>query len=221
VNFANEALYSVTGESLPLGKGISLAYNTEVKINEKFTDFLAYVDVNSVAGDGILLKVGEDEIRLNADGSVYSTLKAVGGDGNFDFDALKNGGVIMIEGLGAKLSISVVGAGQPTDLLENSIAVFEVGNRAQGVEISVATVDETVLSLESVRMYTLKPTIAIAADDWEASDTELPEKRPPNGVVTESTTEKGCGSTIACGMILPVMGLAFAVVRKKKEAQDE
>ena len=221
VNFADKSLYSLTGDGIELGKGISLGYDTEVTLQPKFTDFLTYVDIDSVAGEGILVKVGSGELRFNSDGTVYSEWKRIGGSGTFDFSALKNGGVIMLELIGKKLSIGVVGKGLPTDLLENSVAVFEVGDRAQATEIAVGTFGSTVMSLESVRAYTLKPTVAIQADNWEAGDTELPEKNAPAGAVRQPTEESGCAGVVSFGGLLAAMGVALLNVYRKKESRNE
>jgi hypothetical protein len=161
VDFNDSALYSATGTAVDLGTGISLGYSSQITVNAKFTDFLAYVDVSSVVGNGIELKVGEKFVRLNADGGVYSNMAKIGGSGSFDFSALKNGGVIMLEAIGGKLFISSVGNTQPGDLLEEPIAVYMYDGQNTPVDVSVATLTETVLSLESVRLYTLKPTILI------------------------------------------------------------
>lgn len=221
VNFANKSLYTAVGDVVELGKGISFGYNTEVKFHQNFTDFLAYVDIDSVAGEGILLKVGGQTIRLNSDGTVYSELKKIGGSGKFDFTSLKNGGVIMIEAIGKNLSVGIVGKGLPTDLLEDSIAVFEVENRVQAVEITVGTVGSTVMSLESVRAYTLQPTIAIEADNWETGDTELPEKKGPAGSETQSDEKQGCGSVVSLSGLLATMGVAVLGFYRKKESHNE
>ena len=217
VDFAEPTLYSVSGSTTELGRGLSLGYASEVKISEKFTDFLAYVDVKSVAGNGLEVNIGNKFIRLNADGTVYSTLKQVGGSGTFDFSSLKNGGTIMIEAIGTKLSVGVVGSDQPTDLLETPIAVYEIENRVQPVELSVATVSETVLSLGSVRLYTLKSAIAIETDNWEEGDIVFPEKSAPD----EADGGNGCSNVVSCAAILPAIGLVLAMMRKKKEGQDE
>ena len=217
VDFANDAMYTASGATTKLGKGLSLGYNSQVKVNAQFSDFLAYVDVNSVAGQYVEIKLGEEFLRLNEDGSIYSSLTSLSGNGSFDFDALKNGGTIMLEVLGSKLSIGVVGNTQPVDLLEDSLTVFAWTNATQAKELTVATGEETALSLESIRFYTLKPTIAIEADHWEASDTELPEKNPPsNSTVEAPTQEKGCSSVITCGAMIPMMGLALVLLRKKE-----
>ncbi len=219
VDFNDSALYSVTGDAVDLGKGISLGYSSQVKINEKYTDFLAYIDVNSVAGNGIEVKIGDGFVRLNADGGIYSDMKKVGGAGAFDFSALKNGGVIMLEAIGNKLSICAVGTTQPDALLETPIAIYEIEERKTPVEISVATVLETVVSLESVRLYTLKPTILIEADNWEASDTELPEKELLQKI--EDIEESGCSSTVSYGMMIPMVVALGALLYKKRGGQDE
>lgn len=220
VDFTTEELYTASGETMMLGKGISLGYNSLVKVNAQFTDFLAYVDVNSVAGNGILLKVGEESIRLNSDGTVYSGLAQVGGSGNFDFNSLKNGGVIMVEVVGAKLSIGVVEAGQSADLLENSVAIFDMSSRVAPINISVATVEDTVLSLESIRLYTLQPTIKIEADNWELADTEVPDKNTMPG---EEMSGKwfGCSGIASFSSMLPMMGISLLVLRKKERVDHE
>ena len=219
VDFTNSALYAASGASTGLGKGISLGYDSQVAIKQTYTDFLAYVDVNSVAGKGIALKVGEQSVFLNSDGSVYSQMKKIGGSGKFDFNTLKTGGVIMLERVGSKLSVGVVGTAQPTDLLENFVAVYEFVDSAK-VNVSVATIGETVLSLESVRLYTLKPTIAIATDNWEPSDVVFKEKDAPAGAESVETAD-GCSGAVASGALLPVMALALAFIAKKRETKDE
>ena len=218
VDFNDPALYSVAGDAVDLGKGISLGYSSQVKINEKYTDFLAYIDINSVAGNGIEVKIGENVVRLNADGSIYSNMDKIGGVGLFDFSVLKNGGVIMLEAIGGKLSVALVGNTQPDALLEKSIAVYEFDNKGT-MEISVATLAETVLSLESVRLYTLNPTISIEADNWESSDTELSEKELTDKA--EATEESGCASTLSYGMMMPMVVAFGALLYKKRGGQDE
>ncbi len=219
VDFNDSALYSATGTAVDLGTGISLGYSSQITVNAKFTDFLAYVDVSSVVGNGIELKVGEKFVRLNADGGVYSNMAKIGGSGSFDFSALKNGGVIMLEAIGGKLFISSVGNTQPGDLLEEPIAVYMYDGQNTPVDVSVATLTETVLSLESVRLYTLKPTISIEADNWEASDTEIPDKVSSNKV--DSSEKSGCSSAISYGMLLPMIAMAGVGLCKKRGESDE
>ena len=222
VNFTNDTLYTGSGTTSKLGKGISLGYDSQVKVNAQFSDFLAYVDVNSVVGGSVEIKLGEQVLRLNADGSIYSTLTQLSGSGRFDFNALKNGGTIMLEAMGEKLSLGVVGNAQPADLLEETLTVFALSNAAQTKELTVTTGAETALSLESIRFYTLKPTIAMEADNWEVSDTELPEKNPPpNEKVETPADKKGCSGILSCGAILPLMGIAVVLVRKKEGMDRE
>ena len=218
VDFKNSALYSVVGSSNVVSKGISLGYDSSVKINEQYTDFLAYVDVNSVVGEGIDLKIGESFVRLNADGTIYSPLTQIGGSGNFDFNVLKNGGVIMLECIGTKLFVGVVGNNQPTDLLENWVAAFELPTREVAAEISVGTVTETVLSLSSVRLHTLAPVIDIQTDNWEETDEVFSEKNPPNGM---DNLQNGCFGSVGTELlpILIIGGLILSL--KKREAKDE
>ena len=219
VDFNDSALYSVTGDAVDLEKGISLGYSSAVKINEKYTDFLAYIDVNDVAGNGVEVKIGENFVRFNADGSIYSDMSKISGAGLFDFSALKNGGVVMMEAIGGKLSIGVVGSTQPDALLEKPIAVYEFNEQETPVEISVATLTETVLSLQSVRLYTLKPTILIEADNWDAQDTELPEKDLQSK--TEETKKSVCSGVISFSMILPMVATVGVLLYKKRGEQDE
>ena len=224
VDFAKDALYTATGATQQLGRGISLGYHSSVKINEKYTDFLAYVDINSVAGEGIALGVGDKVIKLNADGSIYSEMQQIGGSSQFDFTALKNGGVVMIQAIGSTLSVGVVGNHQPTDLLENLIAVYQIENREQPIDITISTESQTVLSLQSVRLYTLKPTIKIEADHWEEGDNQFPIKNSPAGEITNTPVENngGCASSLSGVGALPiVLALGFALVCKKRGTNDE
>lgn len=224
VDFKNETLYSVTGTATMTEKGISLGYSSQVDINEKFTDFLAYVDVRGVAGEAVEIKVGENRIRLNTDDSVYSDMTLVGGECTYDFSALKNGGVVMLERLGNNLKVSIVGNTQPEMLLETPIACYQTTDTA--VRLSVSTVGETVLSLEGVRLYTLKPTIAITADNWRESDTELPEKEV---LKKQENTNKNSGNKSVALQLIPVwiavgvicIATGIIILWKKKEKHNE
>ena len=221
VDFVNDALYAITGTAEKTKDGISLGYDSQLTVQEKYTDFLAYVDVNGVYGEGLEIKIGQDFIRLHADGGIYSNMTQKTDSRIFDFQALKNGGIIMIEVLGKQVSVGVVDKVQPSTLLENRIAVFERKSQTDATEISVSTIEQTVVSLESVRVYTLKPTIAMEADNWEASDTERPEKNAPNNA--DENAASGCSSSLTGGMsvLLLLFAVAAILIRKKGGIKNE
>lgn len=215
VNFVDETLYLSDGDVTKTSNGLSVGYDSHVKINEKYTDFFAYIDIRAVKGNGMEIALGENFIRLNADGGIYSDMKQIDGMRTFAANALQDGGVIMLQKTGKRISISLVDKNQPTVLLEQPIAVFESDRQDEWTEITISTISETLISLESVRLYSLNSTIAIERDDWDATDTALPEKNSPTGNAESGLN--GCVASLEnsyAALLLTLIVGALFIIKK-------
>ncbi len=218
IDFSDASTYVETGTLVGLAEGASFGVSTSVETTETFTSFLLYVDVKSVAGDSLVISFGEHSLRIYADGVISSQMQLTEAGRKFSFEEIANGGVIMVEYIGGRVFVGMSSDDQPSALRETPIACYDAEGQAP-CSIKVTTDENTVLSVKSLRIYTLAPTIDIQPDNWEEGDMDRPIKNAPD--VEEA--EEGCGSVLSyasvalCGLMI-----AGAVsISKKKEREDE
>lgn len=214
IDFTDTDCYAAEGTLVVLQSGASLGVSSKVETKETFTSFLLYVDVQTVAGECVEISFGENALRINANGVVYSEMTRTAQGRAFTFNDLQDGGVIMVEYIGGTVSVGLAGNTQPPSLLESPIAVFQTETASAPVTVGVATDEYTVLNLRSLRVYTLSPSITIEPDDWEVNDEGRPDKKAPEWEKTN-----GCGG-VASGAWVALVGLgagAALTICKKKE----
>ncbi|MBQ4269403.1 MAG: hypothetical protein IJB97_07145 [Clostridia bacterium] len=213
IDFSDSSAYVSTGTLVTREDGASFGGGTKVETKETFTSFLLYVDVKSVAGESLTVSFGENSLRIYADGVVYSQMQQTAAGRAFSFAEIANGGVIMVEYIGGRVSVGMAGANQPNSLLETPIASYFVEAKAP-CSVVVATDENTALNISSLRVYTLAPSIEILPDDWEESDTDRPDKNAPVGAGKE-----GCGSVVSLSSatLCAVTFAGAALIFRKKE----
>lgn len=212
--FENEKTYALSGNATKTKTGVSLQNGATVDLKEKFTNFLAYVDVNGMAGSGIRVQVGVDAIDIHEDGNATSsTLTKIYSGKPLDFTAFKQGGVITVEAIGTKIYVGAISNDVPESQAENWIAVFETAKRTSAVTLSVSALDNTLISVHGIRAFTLKPQISITVDDWNEAREQIAEK--------PAKQEEGCSSVLSVGGVLSaVAGLGTAFTMRRRENDD-
>ena len=226
IDFSDKSLYTPSGTAIAHSSGLSLGNSSGITAASKFTDFLAYIDMKGVSGDCFTVKVGDSFIRFNGDGGIYSELGKVSGGSSLPFTKLAAGGTVMIEARGEYISVSVIAADTPPSLLETPVAVYKTDRRTAAVSVSVETGEDAVLSLSSVRLYTLNPQINIEADNYTGDNSWPVKKAPPTADgQDDGDSVSGCGSVVAAdggtftGVIVfgGVAAAAIIAIKKRRK----